>query len=938
MRGRDREKAVVQEMVRAAHAGRGGVLLVEGEPGSGKSSLLRECSAEAARRGLPVSASGGVPSAGHHPAGGLPAAISVTVPVDGASAEKAPARNDRGNGLGRYPGGGQPGYRPDGPALVALDDMQYADLQTLWRLRSLGPPYVQAPLWVLARSTARRGSDAELLFGHLERAGAVRLSLTPLDDAATAQITADQVGVPVGQDLLEMAAGARGNPMLLVELLAGLRDEDGIRISRGAASLKSRDLPQRLRLAVRRWLAEVSPRTRQFLEVGAVLGRSFHFDAAAALLGSTPAGLLPELQAALAAGVLEAAGDRLDFRRELVWRAIAEDVPVPARQALHRQAGEFLLEHGASASDAAAHLISGSRSGDPCVLAQLDRAARSLITLAPQTAAELTLRTLSATGPADPVRFPRTVAAVEALTAAMRLPEAEQMARSALAEPIPVSAATRLRSCLSSILLFSGRPAAAAAAAEQALAGPELTGHARGEAEFALLFGLCASAQAAERVRTRAAGILTAGAGRDDTAVTGALLARALLEWRDGQLEAALDQARQAVRHGCTGTGFASRALPGFLLTALLIPAGCLPEAATVISSLSAQGGSSQAGGWGARQGILRAYLLLASGNTARAVALAQAALPQADAEGAGFLSQLGLSVLATGALRSGDLRSAARYAESCQQRAAAHGPGLGAARCLLVAAQAAEAQGVRREAAQLAADFVALAGQDRSVFLAGPAASAWLVRFMLGQHDRKAASRVALAAEQLAAGNPGLPAVAAAARHARGLLDEDTCALAAAAAGSPDPWASASAAEDAGKLLAERGDLTGAAGRLEDALAGYDRIGALRDARRVRLRLRGLGIRRRHVSHARRPRAGWASLTDTERAVSDLVAQGLTNQKIADEMFLSTHTVAFHLRQVFRKLNISNRAELARVWAEQSHATSSPVESRHAGHRQHAS
>jgi DNA-binding CsgD family transcriptional regulator len=319
-------------------------------------------------------------------------------------------------------------------------------------------------------------------------------------------------------------------------------------------------------------------------------------------------------------------------------------------------------------------------------------------------------------------------------------------------------------------------------------------------------------------------------------------------------------------------------------------------------------------------------------------MALAQAALPQADAEGAGFLSQLGLSVLATGALRSGDLRSAARYAESCQQRAAAHGPGLGAARCLLVAAQAAEAQGDRREAAQLAADFVALAGQDRSVFLAGPAASAWLVRFMLGQHDRKAASRVALAAEQLAAGNPGLPAVAAAARHARGLLDEDTCALAAAAAGSPDPWASASAAEDAGKLLAERGDLTGAAGRLEDALAGYDRIGALRDARRVRLRLRGLGIRRRHVSHARRPRAGWASLTDTERAVSDLVAQGLTNQKIADEMFLSTHTVAFHLRQVFRKLNISNRAELARVWAEQSHATSSPAESRHAGHRQHAS
>ena len=65
----------------------------------------------------------------------------------------------------------------------------------------------------------------------------------------------------------------------------------------------------------------------------------------------------------------------------------------------------------------------------------------------------------------------------------------------------------------------------------------------------------------------------------------------------------------------------------------------------------------------------------------------------------------------------------------------------------------------------------------------------------------------------------------------------------------------------------------------------------ALRDARRVR-RLRGLGIRRRHCTYANRPRSGWESLTDPERSVSALAAQGLTNQKIASEMFLSPHTV----------------------------------------------
>ena len=54
----------------------------------------------------------------------------------------------------------------------------------------------------------------------------------------------------------------------------------------------------------------------------------------------------------------------------------------------------------------------------------------------------------------------------------------------------------------------------------------------------------------------------------------------------------------------------------------------------------------------------------------------------------------------------------------------------------------------------------------------------------------------------------------------------------------------------------------------------------------------------------------------DTERAVSDLVAKGLTNQQIAGEMFLSTHTVAFHLRQVFRKLDIRTRSDLVRWMA----------------------
>ena len=70
--------------------------------------------------------------------------------------------------------------------------------------------------------------------------------------------------------------------------------------------------------------------------------------------------------------------------------------------------------------------------------------------------------------------------------------------------------------------------------------------------------------------------------------------------------------------------------------------------------------------------------------------------------------------------------------------------------------------------------------------------------------------------------------------------------------------------------------------------------------------------------AHADRPAFGWDSLTDTERRVTDLVAQGLSNRQVANRVFLSTHTVAFHLRHIFWKLGITSRVQLARIVAEQ--------------------
>ena len=55
----------------------------------------------------------------------------------------------------------------------------------------------------------------------------------------------------------------------------------------------------------------------------------------------------------------------LSALNELIWHAIAEMIPRPARKALHRQFGEFLLNRGGSAASAAAHLLQAADQGDP---------------------------------------------------------------------------------------------------------------------------------------------------------------------------------------------------------------------------------------------------------------------------------------------------------------------------------------------------------------------------------------------------------------------------------------------------------------------------------------------------------------------------------------------------------------------------------------------
>ncbi|NEA68993.1 LuxR C-terminal-related transcriptional regulator, partial [Streptomyces sp. SID12488] len=235
------------------------------------------------------------------------------------------------------------------------------------------------------------------------------------------------------------------------------------------------------------------------------------------------------------------------------------------------------------------------------------------------------------------------------------------------------------------------------------------------------------------------------------------------------------------------------------------------------------------------------------------------------------------------------------------------------------------------------------------ALLLAGAATAAWLVRLALAADEPELAARIAAQARAVGAArtadathpvadaaSPAADAEAAhaaavTADHADGLLRESATLLSRAAAAHRDPWSRGRAEEDLGTLLLKDGDDTSrthAVKRLQAALDAYDAAGCAPDAARVRGTLRGLGVRRRHWTYVDRPVTGWASLTHSERAVADLVAQGLTNRETADCMFLSPYTVNFHLRGIFRKLSITSRVELARMHRdlEQPTAAAAPA------------
>jgi DNA-binding NarL/FixJ family response regulator len=912
MRGRETHQKVIRDLLRCARRGIGGVVLVDGEPGIGKSLLLRHAIDAAAELGFSLAAGAADQLGQVIPFFALRAALRE--PFVGLAADD-PGRDLSDVAWWMTQIRAHLEQRAAAvPVLVCLDDLHWASPATLAAVRALPRELKRHPVaWLLARSiTPQRGADH--MFDLLEQDGAVRLTLAPLEHGAMAGMLTGAFGAPPEQALTDLASGAAGNPSLIAELIGGLRDDHAVHVTGGRAVLASARLPDRIHRLAQRRLDGLSQQARHLLVTAAVLGPAFRLEDAAEMLGETPATLLPAVQEAMDAAIMTVTDHAFTFRQELLRRAVGELIPQPARDALHRQYGEILLSRGESAARAASHLLQASHPGDPASLAGLDTAAAQTLGSAPKTAAGLALRALELTSQADPAALWRAVAAAEALTAAGRLDQAARIARDLLAKPLPPTAEDRLRCALSSVLCARGQTSDARAEAERVLARPQLPDVLRNQALTAHLQAL---AGLRDELADPAAGTILAAPGQHDShAAAAARLTRAVLSWDRGRINDGLELLREAARHGPGISPDARHVQPLLALAAALVDLCELGEAEDILHAAdqpALQDIPAQAA-----LSILRARIHLAAGRLTEAAADAQAALATARALGAYGYAAIAHSVLSVIELRRGDIAAAAQHLTRRRANSPQFADIYARAETILAEAQITEARDGPTAALghfqQLCADLEARPG----LLLGDPTVAAWLARTALATGHPELAARAARAAQALVDAHPRSPALAAAAAHSRGLARRDPALLAQAATRHPDPWARASAAEDLGVLHGGLGDRDRAIHHLKEALGGYRQVGADRDQARVRHRLRQFGVRRRHwVTSATRPVTGWDSLTDTEQAVAGLVAEGLSNNQVGARMYISTHTVAHHLRQAFRKLSIASRVELTRIVIE---------------------
>ena len=173
---------------------------------------------------------------------------------------------------------------------------------------------------------------------------------------------------------------------------------------------------------------------------------------------------------------------------------------------------------------------------------------------------------------------------------------------------------------------------------------------------------------------------------------------------------------------------------------------------------------------------------------------------------------------------------------------------------------------------------------------------------------DARAPRRVPTAGPRWAARRRALPGLLAPDADFRGAFD----AALALHEGLPMPFERARTLLALGERLRRAKQRAEAREPLTAALDAFERLGARPWAERARTELRATGGQ----AGGHRAQAAAEQLTPHELQIAVLVAQGMTNREAAAALFLSPKTIEYHLGQIYRKLDVRGRAQLARLMA----------------------
>ena len=345
--GRDFEATVVDSVLDRATAGQGGLLLVSGDPGIGKSRLLAELSARARARGMVVGEGRALEAVRVAPYALLADAVETVLgsPLDhwrsGAEAPNAPAEQAREDFFGRLAAalGDRAATQP---VLLVLDDLHWADTPTLRFLATFARDGVPVGLLIAVgyrRAAVQVGEELTELLAALAANGVTdRIDLDGLSAAAVGELSSVVLGHPLDTETLgRLVDETEGNPLFVVELARShRRDLTETGLSRPPL------MPAAVRESVYSRLAHLPDDTTEALSAAAVLGAEFDLGPLAQVLGEDPTGLLARLAPAERVeliGTTETSW-RQSFTHPLVWRVIHDGLTSDERIRLHLAAAE----------------------------------------------------------------------------------------------------------------------------------------------------------------------------------------------------------------------------------------------------------------------------------------------------------------------------------------------------------------------------------------------------------------------------------------------------------------------------------------------------------------------------------------------------------------------------------------------------------------------